>query len=118
MHGLPANFNGNVFVGKELELISFSVNTLYFSFGKNLSITVESECVYSIPPEHTEYVETVPVSSSGLMQLLGKVVGVVTAESDGTLTLTFEDGSNLRCIEDSRQYESYHIRLGDIEIHV
>lgn len=118
MYGLPPDFDASVFIGKELEQICFSVNTITFHFGLDVSITVVSLFIYRVATEGPECTETIPLHSSNAMRLLEKTVTSAVGQIDGTLSLTFGDGSNLMFIDDTHQYESYHIRIGNTEIHV
>jgi hypothetical protein len=114
MHGLPKDFDLSVFIGKVFEQICFTENTVSFFFGDNISITVESK--YSYGKANKMVVETIPATSSSCMNFLGKTVKGATPKSDGTMNLVFEDDSKLTFVDDSKQYESYRIRIGDTEI--
>jgi hypothetical protein len=116
MHGLPNDFDSNVFVGTELNLICFSVNTVSFHFEDKVMITVESPFEYSETQGPT-LIESLPLTSSGVMILIGKTVGSVTIDSSGNLALVFEDGSKLKFF-DTKHYEAYHITIGDKEFHI
>jgi hypothetical protein len=43
VYGLPKDFDGSMFIGRTVELISFSVNTIHISFDGDVSITIEIE---------------------------------------------------------------------------
>ena len=119
MLGLPEDFDGAFFVGRSLELVCFSEKQVCLQFGADTSITVESSFSYQRDSsESSVQVVNVPASESDLMQLLGYSVAEVSASRDGTLVLTFTNGHVFRCSDDSRQFESYHIKHGAIEIHV
>jgi hypothetical protein len=116
MYGLPKDFSALIFVGQELVEICFTVNTAHLVFDGEVSITLLSSYVYTSSSNNVSRKETVPVLSSSLMHLIGKKVSSATAKTDGTLTLMFEDGASLILLDDSRDYESYSIRIGDREI--
>jgi hypothetical protein len=119
MYGLPEDFDGAFFVGRSLELVCFSENQVSLRFGGDISITIESSFSHQQDSsESSGQVVNVPVSESDLMQLLGQSVAEVSASRDGTLVLTFTNGHVFKCFDDSRQFESYHIKRGAIEIHV
>ena len=116
MYGLPKDFDEAAFVGQELVQVSFSVNTIHFVFDGKASLTLLSTFIYSPSLNDAVHRETVPVSSSGLMELIGNKVKSARATSDGQLTLVFENGGSLTCVDDSIEYESYYICIGDKEI--
>jgi len=116
MYGLLANFDVSAFVKKELTLVSFSVNTINLSFEEDVSITILGSFMYSPDLPTSESKQTIPVSSSNLMRLIGKVVCFAERRDDGGLTLHFDNGHILVILDDSREYESYSVRIGDKEI--
>jgi hypothetical protein len=116
MNGLPATFNASTFIGNVLDAICFSANTINFSFQDDVLITVMGSFIHRDTKATTPNKQCVPVSSSGLMALTGKVVQLAEARQDGTLTLHFENDHTLILFDDSRQYESYIITAGDKEI--
>lgn len=121
MHGLPKGFDGMVFVGRCVEQVCFSQNTLHLDFGDDLSITSESlvvhERVADGGPVWSERV-SVPVETCGLMRLIGPSITHSRVVDDANLILEFEDGQILHIMDDSKTYESYRIRVGDREIFV
>jgi len=114
MYGLPDDFDGTFFVGLELELVSYSANTVSLIFNKDVSITIESSFEHRATPDQSDAeVQRIPVSCSDLMQLLGLSVERVDAKTDGTLTLYFSGGHVFRCFDDAANYESYQIANGN-----
>ncbi len=116
MYGLPANFDATVFLGKELELVCFSENTISLTFGGDVSITILGTFSYQIGPSDKATACSVPVSTSNLMCLIGKEVCRVEKRDDGTLVLQFANQHVLALLDDSRDYEAYTIRIGKREI--
>lgn len=117
MYGLPKDFDGSVFVGREVEQVAFSINTVHLSFDEKVGLTIESSFVHtSVSPTDKLTKTSVPVAESSLMRLIGKKVETVDPMPDGTLKLYFEDGQVFICFDDSVQYESYHIWNGDTRI--
>jgi hypothetical protein len=115
MYGLPKGFNTTKFIGRTLDEVSFTLNTICFSFDENIGITVESSLehcdrdgqVYRVAP---------PVSDSRLMRLVGGLVESADAATDGTLILRFNDGQTLTCFDESADYECYHIWFGNNQV--
>ena len=116
MYGLPKGFNAARLVGRTLELLCFSENQVFLHFDEKVSIEVESEMSYdSLSGGGPEVIE-VPALESDLMRLLGRSIAMASGDDEGTLTLEFDNGHNLRCFDNSAQYESYKIRFNDEEI--
>ena len=115
MCGLPSDFDASIFVGRTLEQVSFSANTIDFSFGRDLSITIEGSFTHKTLDDEDPQKERVPVMYSKLMRLTQKSVRFAEAVREGLLILSFEDGQVLSCFDDSPNYESYRISHGDVE---
>ena len=116
MYGLPEDFDGEVFAGRELIQVSFSKNTVSFWFGDDLSVTLESTFIHKRAADKAECRQEIPVTESSVMSLIGKEVSSVKKDGDGTLILHFENGDSLAFLDDAKQYESYSIRTADKEI--
>jgi len=119
MYGLPEDFDGSFFIGRVLEAVSYTSNSLVLGFDNGVSITIESTFEYraAVNEAHVER-QRVPVASSAVMQLLGHSVEAVEAVSEGTLTLRFNGGHVFMCFDDQPDYESYRIAKGSDEIFV
>ncbi len=115
MYGLPTGFNATKFVGRTLDEVAFTVNSICFSFDEEVAITVESSLEHC-DPDGRVYRATPPVSDSCLMRLVGAVVRSADASTDGTLILQFGDGQTLTCYDDLVAYECYHIWFGNEQI--
>ncbi len=118
MNKLPLDFDGKFFVGKTLEYVSFAEYSVYFSFEKKITVTVESSLQHLFQLSGEEEKQSIPLTESSLMQLVGHAVTKVLAGADGTLVLEFDNGHLLRVFDDLPNYESYSIQHGDIEIFV
>ena len=118
MHGLPADFDPGMFVGHELIQVSFTVNTVHLCFDGDIAITMESSFTLRPGPAAETMTQSLPVEWSPIMVLLGRRVHSARATAEGMLVLEFEGGGMLSCLDDSKEYESYHIRIGDREIAV
>ena len=110
MYGLPEDFDPTAFIGLTVELVSFTANTVHLAFDGGYSLTVESSFEHG-PQQHGAGAVrfAVPVSHSGLMRLIGSPVVAAEVERPGTLSLRFDGGQTLRCLDDSVDYESYKI---------
>lgn len=116
MYGLPEDFDVSIFVGRELVQVSFTTNTVHLAFGGDVAITTETSFVLRLSGWTEEARQELPVESSNLMALIGHRVRLANAATDGTLTLHFEGGGILTFVDDSKEYESYHIHTPDREI--
>jgi hypothetical protein len=116
MYGLKQDFDATVFVGRELGQICFSSNNIHFAFSDGVSITLESSFIHCDTLLADGLTQVVPVLSSDLMRLIGHAVSSAAARPDGTLSLVFDNGNSLMFLDDSKDYESYAIRIGDREI--
>lgn len=117
MYGLPEDFDPTGFVGRSVEIVSFTANTVHLAFDGDYSLTVESSFEHrskgcSNQPARFE----VPVRDSGLMSLIGRPVVSAEVDKPGTLCLQFDDGQMFRCFDDSEEYESYKVNCGGTEI--
>lgn len=116
MYGLPPHFDASVFVGRTLDLICFSTNTMDISFEGNVSITVMGSFSYQRSPSEPAIKQSLPVMSSDLMGLLGKEVLRAEGSIDGMLSLEFADQHVVTFLDDVPNYEAYIIRIGEREI--
>ena len=117
MYGLPKDFDPAGFVGRIIELVSFTANTVHLGFNGGYSLTVESSFEHRPEQRGTGPVRfDVPLEDSGLMRLIGRSVLAAEVERPGTLFLRFDDGQTLRCFDDSTEYESYKINCNGVEI--
>ena len=117
MKGLPKTFDTSLFVGRTVDAVSFTVNTVSINFDGGLILTIEG------PFEHTAAFGAIgnqlnepPISESRLMQLAGHQVTEATVVDDGGICLSFEGRQYLRCIRGSEPYECFHISQGGLEV--
>lgn len=107
MKGLPKTFDSSVFMGKTIDQVSFTINTVSLNFDAGLILTVVGAFEHGpILGGSGHEVSEPPVSESRLMQLAGHRVTGAKVEDDGGLSLVFEDGQSLRCI---RGPEPFHV---------
>ena len=118
MYGLPDDFDATIFVGCTLELISFTANTIHFAFDKQTSITVSGSYALKRGVHHGIERGTAPASSSQLMVLIEKQILSGQADKEGTLTLHFTDGFQLEIFDDSKDFESYSMTVGESTTYV
>ena len=118
MHGLPKDFDTSIFVGKALNLVCFAVNLTSFHFEREIRITSEGSLGYSLSPKDKDVVYQIPMKDGAIVELVGHAVSKAIVEGSGGLRLRFDNGHSLVFYDDKQNYESYHIQLGDKEIHI
>jgi hypothetical protein len=116
MHGLPHDFDASIFVGHELIQVSFTINTTHIVFDGTISVTLLSSAASGEVPNIAVDGGRTSAASLDVIRLIGKQVASATAESEGTLNIIFQGGTVVTFLDDSRQYESYSIQIGDKEI--
>jgi Family of unknown function (DUF6188) len=115
MYGLPKDFNAAIFVGRNLVMICFNENQIYLYFDQKLSIVVEYALSYQDQSTSTPRTIEVPVLKSDLMQLLGHSITNASGNDEGTLTMEFDNGHVLQCL-DQYGYEAYQIKIDNKSI--
>lgn len=121
MYGLPEGFDGTRLIGRFLLQISFGRYQIQLRFDEKVTIAVESGFVYrdsSTSAPRAIDIPDLPATQSELLQLLHHKVVNAFGDKEGTLTLEFDHGAALQCLDDEPCYEAYQIMLGDIEITV
>jgi hypothetical protein len=116
MYGLPSDFDPDIFVGRELETISFAVNVVVLAFANRLTVSVSGSLPYRAPGEKEMAVNRPPVAQTSLVSLVGRRVVTCELKSSRELILRFEGDGSLTLLDDSETYESYIVSTGDREI--
>lgn len=117
MYGLPKEIDPSFFVGKILNVVSFTSNTINLIFDDKVAITLYSsyqqQSKFDVEHHLLGSAQSVfKIQSSSLMQFCGHAVISAVANEDGTLALTFDDGNVMNCIEDPGPYECYEFTDG------
>lgn len=117
MYGLPRDFDLTMLIGQRLEQVCFSENQVWLHFHPDLRIGIESSfsCRQPLSGANVSRMK-VPVKESDLMHLLGARIVRASGTQEGTLSLTFENGHEVKVFDDSAEYESYGIATGAREI--
>ena len=123
MYGLPKDFDCGRLVGKFLVQVCFGLYQVQlhfhpdqpFSNEPDLKIFITGKTLYR--DSATSEVKVVdfpaaPAVYSELLKLLHHTTVHVFGDNEGTLTLEFDDGQILQCLDDNPAYEAYEIRLG------
>ena len=112
MYGLPKDFNGSIFVKKEMIQVCFNANQMIVHFEEGLSVISMGSFGRASGKRDREIVHELPVTSSDIMELLGHVVMEALVEENGILRLRFDNEQILTFYNDKPNYESYHIQMG------
>jgi hypothetical protein len=119
MYGLPENFDGSRLVGRFLLQICFGLYQIQLHFDERLTISIESTLLYrysmTSDPKRIHIPDT-PTFRSDLLQLLHHTITGASGNQEGTLTIEFDNGHVLQCLDDQAGYEAYEIRIGDDSI--
>jgi hypothetical protein len=117
MYGLSHEFDLSFFVGKRLDSVIFYEFSMHFNFDGGVFVTLESAYEHQqkrdVERRHTGTQQSVPVTHSAVMQLVGRTVASAAAEDGGTLAVEFDDGQVLRFLEHDMPYESYEFTDGN-----
>jgi hypothetical protein len=112
MYGLPKDFDAPSLIGLTLEMVCFNISQIYLHFDHHVMITVEGTLTYQSKLNGNVQKLSPPVVETNLMQLVGHKVTHAVGTPDGTLSLTFDNGHVVECLDDSPDYESYQIAIG------
>lgn len=112
MNRLPLDFDGAVFVGRELTSVSVYSNQLIFQFGSGAFVRVEAGYSVGDGPLHAA-----PIFDPLLAAALDKKVARVEVGVGQTLRFAFEGGLAIVFHDDAR-FEAYHVGWPGHELHV
>jgi len=116
MYGLPKDFDGQIFVGRALEMLCVNATQVYLHFGDQLSICVEANYSLQSNRDSEAHIIDVPAVEPDLFKLLEQSVTAASAQADGTLVLEFDNDFVFKCYDPTDLYEAYEIRDGDRKI--
>ena len=118
MYPLSDDFDSAAFVGLTLGRLAFTSNTIEFEFDPDGLIRALGEVRHDGADGQATWYDggTVPLGNTGLTQLLDATVNEASVEPRATLVLTFNNGQELRVIEDTTAYESYHLQIGGRDV--
>jgi len=105
-----------VFVGKELEGIFFSVNTVSLHFDSKFSVTIMSNYVYLLGAITEEI--SFPIYNTHLISSIGSKVTKAELYEKKDIHLWFENGAKLKIHGSTRGYEDYSFYLNGKEYYI
>ena len=115
MYDIPDSFDSQVLVGRVLESITFAVNVVTFVFESAAVLSLQFGYSYRLRDGQASSSETVPVTATGVLDLLGRQVETCRIFRNRELVIGFSGGAQLRCLETPEPFESYIIQVGSDE---
>jgi hypothetical protein len=111
MNGLPKNFDATGFIGKTLEVLVIGQYQLTLRLSEDCTINVEGLIAIN-----SEEPIDLPDSMIAIYPLINQIVESASATEDGTLALTFGNGTTLRILDSEANFESYNFSLAGKEL--
>ena len=119
MYGLPKDFDGSRLVGRFLLQICYGIGQVQLRFDGTLIHSGYKLAIVQSPaapqPRRID-IPGEPAVQSALLRLLHHTIVKAFGDDEGTLTMEFDDGQILQCLEARSPYESYQIIQGDHQI--
>ena len=117
MYEWPKDLDVNsVFIGRELETITFAQYSIYLRLGEELLLSIMSDCVYTTD-KITEEI-TFPVRQTNIIFSIGSKIVKVELIDKKDICLWFEDGAKLEVNGSTKQYECYSVNFKGREFYV
>ncbi len=121
MYTLPNDFDAAIFVGRRVETLTFSENTINLDFGgdERLLVTTESGVTYEFRDSNDIPVtrqEKIRPPETSLVRLVGKKVVSAAVRDNVNLQLQFENDDIVWFDGRSQQYEMYRVFAGAREL--
>ena len=116
MYGFPNDFDPQVFVGRELETITYAVNVIVLAFADRLTVSASGSLSYRVANDAETGVDRPPVIRTSLVNLVGRTVLAAELKSARELVLEFDGEGSVTLLDDADTYECYLITIGDREI--
>jgi hypothetical protein len=116
MYGLPSDFDPQIFVGRELEAVTYAVNVIVLAFTPQLTVSVSGSAPDRPTQDRDALIDRAPVAESELVSIVGDSVVTVELKSPRELILELARGGEITLLDDEDMYECYLINTGDREI--
>jgi hypothetical protein len=114
MYGLPDDFKTDFLCGRTLNFVSFVKYQVYLHFSGECTISVEGEIALDKGER-----QGLPCSVLCLFQLIDQQIVSASSQTDGTLSLVFDNGSTLHIHDSDKRFEAYNItERGELIIRV
>ena len=112
MHGIPNDFEEKPLIGLTLEQLSITANTLSFSFGNDVLVTVEGKIEYQASAKGKIKVLDIIAAPALVASLISHQIVDASIDDDRKkLNLKFENGAILRFVDEGINFESFSIQI-------
>jgi Family of unknown function (DUF6188) len=111
MSKLLESLDPNHLLGRTLEQIGYSINTIHLWFDEMATIVVLGSVDHWASQEAAVNHEELPLRESRLVGLLGQSIVRADKIDEASIEIVFSDGQRL-ILNPTSEYESYHITLG------
>jgi hypothetical protein len=113
---IPKDFNLLELKGGALQMVCFAKHAAYLHFDNDLLITIEGDFQHLGKHVACNERQSLPVTTSGLLTLIGYHVAEIQEGPDCTLTLIFSNSESLIVYGDNGPFEAYHIKFRGREV--
>lgn len=113
MYGLPQDTNLDFFVGASLLQVCVGENELILNCYADISVMIASAIRVVGRSNEAAVLDDARSQGIALLGLLGHVIEGASGTLDGTLRLTWDDGTSVEILDSYAEFESYTVRHGD-----
>lgn len=113
MYGVPNKEALQCFVGKELIQICFGATHVIFRFSDDVEISLEVAIKQVLPDGRVFVTDECWKQETWLPMLLGATVDLIDAIENKILRLKFSNGHTIEVVDESKEYESFQIKISD-----
>lgn len=117
MNGLPAEIDLLRLIGATVTQMCFGQNQFIINLDPSISFAIESSCEFESCVGASHTIRNFPQSATILCELLGESIHSAMRDTEGGLIVRFANSSILHVLNDSKDYESFQIRIGS-DLHV
>lgn len=112
MYNIPENYNFDIFKGRIIQQVCYSINNIVISFDLELSIMFNTELKIKFEGKMYEYSNIYPINHDYLLlNLLEKTVNKIVVEGDELLIILCD--STVVILYNNPHYESFSIMNGE-----
>jgi|GEM_PF-2125241 len=111
MNGLPPEVDLSPLQGREVIQLCFGLHDFEIRFDKDARIMVEGDSIFRRSGTRPKRIRKYWRFASELSVVLGYTVSTVSRRDDGGLLLQFSNRIELQLLNDSENYESFHLYL-------
>lgn len=113
MYGLPADTDLSFFLGASLLQVCVGENEVIANLYSDISVMIASTVRVTRDDGKAEIFDDARAIGPALLPLLGREIQQATGTPDGTLRLTWDDGTTVEILDSYKEFESYTVRNGE-----